>query len=336
MSLLFATGFNGITAAQIARRFPGSTTTGLTMGTSGRGSRRSLTIDSNEIYIPLAGSTQTTMYVGMSFYHSSPSSSGRTIFQFRSPTAGIHASLKTGSDRILRVFDAGGTERYTHGVAYTASTWYFLEMRVTTHDTTGRIQVWLDGTSIYDSGTTLDTKNGASGTIQDIAIGMGLNTMITDTVYVTDDAGSAPDNGRLGNTQVDFVESAADGATVQFTPLSSTNESNIDDGQTPDDDTSYNQSSTAGHVDLFTVGSYSAPGTIYGVIARAVVKKTDTDARTFRAKVKSSASTLNGATSTLTTSYAEVQAVAEVDPNTSAAWGASAVSSMSIGYEVVA
>jgi hypothetical protein len=138
--------------------------------------------------------------------------------------------------------------------------------------------------------------------------------------------------------QVTRVDTSADD-TVQFTPLSGGNESNIDDGNTPDDDTSYNSSSTVNHKDLFSVSGYSLPAgtnTIVGV-ALHVVTKVDSGARTLRPVIKSSTTTSNGTATVLSTSYGELSMIASVDPHTSAAWAdATAINAMKIGYEITA
>lgn len=107
---------------------------------------------------------------------------------------------------------------------------------------------------------------------------------------------------------------------------------------TEDGDTTFVYGSTAGLSDLYNIAQLGAtPSSIVAVQTRMCSRKSDTGLRTARVQVKSGATTSNGTTVTMGTSYSYQGAkVDTVDPNTSAAWTAAAVNALSIGVQVVA
>lgn len=104
-----------------------------------------------------------------------------------------------------------------------------------------------------------------------------------------------------------------------------------------DGDTSFVYSATVGANDLYTIPALSStPLSVVAVQTRMQVRKSDTALRQARIQVKSGATTSNGGTVTLSSSYVYTSKVDTVDPNTAAAWTGAAVNSMQIGEYVVA
>lgn len=166
--------------------------------------------------------------------------------------------------------------------------------------------------------------------------GIGVNPT-WDDVLIWDDTAGAP-NAFIGQpVRVETLYTASDNA-VTWTPLSSTNESNIDDIST-DDDTTYNSSATPGQTDTFNIAPLTgAPVTIYGVNITASMRKDDATAQTVRTKLISGGTTQNGVSHSggeVTTTYAYYRDQYTADPNTAAAWIAANVNACKIGYEHV-
>lgn len=104
-----------------------------------------------------------------------------------------------------------------------------------------------------------------------------------------------------------------------------------------DGDTSFAYGTTAGLNDLYNLPVLpSTPLSIIAVQTRAAMRKSDSGLKQARIQVKSGATTSNGATVTLSASYTYQSKLDLVDPNTAAAWTASAVNSLQIGAYVVA
>lgn len=332
MNTSFA-GFNGITSAQIARRFTGSTGP-LTVGANGRDGAQACTVgDGARLRLP-TNSTDATLFAGISYYPTSSISSGRSVLDFMNIADAAHCRLTIDSSRILRVLNAAGATVYTHSEALTLNTWYFIELGVVINSTTGRAILRINATEVYDSGATLNTQSGASAVATYIQTGDGFITHVVDAMYVNDSTGSL-DTSFWGIFVVGVANVAANDS-VAFTPLSSTNVSNIDDGNTPDDDTTYNSSDTVGHRDLFTVSGYTAPeGTILSVAVRSLMRAEDVGPRGARAVLRSSSTDALGTAVALTTSYAEAPVYASTDPATSARFANdTAVNALRVGYEI--
>lgn len=104
-----------------------------------------------------------------------------------------------------------------------------------------------------------------------------------------------------------------------------------------DADTTFAYSSTVGQNDLYSIQSLSStPASILAVQTRLMSRKSDTGTRQARIQVKSGTTLSNGGTITLGTSYAYANKLDLLDPNTGAAWAASAVNSLQVGAYVVA
>lgn len=219
------------------------------------------------------------------------------------------------------------------------SSWYFLEAKVTFHNTTGAYEIRLGGvTEMSGSGAnTRSTANNQASGIRWISVASGsvCSMLDIDDTYICDTSGSGPLNDFLGVIRVE-TEFVTSNDSVQWTPSASTNNTNVDDPQA-NDDTDYNSDATAGHIDLFNHGNLSStPVTIFSVAVTSRARKDDVTARTYRNKLKSSTTVGNGATTSLDTTYKWIRDQFDTDPATAAAWAsAAAVNGTKIGYEVV-
>ena len=78
------------------------------------------------------------------------------------------------------------------------------------------------------------------------------------------------------------------------------------------------------------------PAAIMAVQVATVARKDDAGSRSLRALIRSGATTANGATRVLGTSYALYDDRFETDPATGAAWTKAGVDALEAGVEVVA
>ena len=103
----------------------------------------------------------------------------------------------------------------------------------------------------------------------------------------------------------------------------------------PGGDLSYLTSSTVGAEDRYGFGSLSStPSSIAGVKISALVRKSDSGARTVSLQLKSGATEVAGSTQAPGTSYTYVSSYFDTDPNTNAAWTATSVNSLSAGLKI--
>ena len=232
------------------------------------------------------------------------------------------------------------------GTAYNVASlgrWSYIELKVLISDTVGTIDVVVNGVNKL-SLTSQDTRNGGSGddidTIEMVGIdgnGVG-DTQITlfDDFYILDTTGSSPTNTFLGPTKIEEILPDGAGADTDWTPSTGSNFQNVD--ETPrDDDTTYNESTTTTHLDLFTAGNLAKiDGTVYAVQLDVLGRVTDAGAFTLVPTVKSATvEGADGGTSiSNTTEYINVPGMFEDDPDAAAAWTPTTVNAMQIGYEV--
>jgi hypothetical protein len=124
--------------------------------------------------------------------------------------------------------------------------------------------------------------------------------------------------------------------TINVTPATTANFAFVAEPQ-QDTTTTYVYDSTAGHADLYGIGSIaSTPASTIAVTTRGYMQKSDAGSRTAAVQLKSGATTVASPTLTLTTSgWLWAWRTDTVDPNTSAAWTAAAVNAATIGPVVV-
>lgn len=211
---------------------------------------------------------------------------------------------------------------------------YFIEAKILV-DNSGTVELQLNGVAEIAS-TAGDTTNTAISSASYVQWVLGTGSPIDrlDDVHILDTS-SGVANTFIGLCRTEeLIVTSND--SVQWTPLSSTNASNVDDA-TFDDDTTYNSDNTSGHIDLFNHGSLSStPVTIHAVTVKSRAKKDDVTSRQLRNKLKSGATTSNGASQQVQTIYMTQKDLFLLDPNAGpGAWTAANVNATKIGYERV-
>jgi hypothetical protein len=103
----------------------------------------------------------------------------------------------------------------------------------------------------------------------------------------------------------------------------------------PGGDLSCVTSSTVGAEDRYSFGSLSStPSNIAGVKVSALMRKTDSGARTVSVQLKSGSAEVSGAAQSPSASYTYFAAYQDTDPNTNAAWTASGINSLTAGAKI--
>lgn len=226
------------------------------------------------------------------------------------------------------------------GATVPTGTWVQLTVKAVIHDTAGSVEVRMNGnpTPIINL-SSVDTRNGGTGVINRLyagsETGAGSNgTRFTD-MAVWNDSGESP-NDWVGDVRVDSYNVTADGASSQFTPSAGANWECVAD-ENADGDTSYVESGTNGHIDLYEIENMAhSPSVIHAVAVTALARKTDAGSGALKLKMDSGGTGAAGSSETLADgSYARYIYARGVDPNTSAAWAKSAVDALKIGVEAV-
>lgn len=224
--------------------------------------------------------------------------------------------------------------------ALTVGTWYQVEGRVEVSDTTGSIELRVNGNPtpvINLSGA--DTRDAATGVVSALRVGApplssGPSWQVTD-LAVWNESGESP-TGWVGDVRVDTLTVTGAGSSTAWTPSAGSNYQCVDEANV-DGDTTYIESGTNAEKDLYTVSNLlHSPATVHAVAVTAKARKTDAGSGSIKLAIKSGATEAQSASQSLSdASYARYVYARGVDPATSSAWTPSGVNAIEAGVESV-
>jgi len=255
-----------------------------------------------------------------------------TIFDF-----GNQVGLTINSSRILTVRRLPSTTLASFTTALTVDQWHLLEVKIFMNDSTGTVIGRLDGVEEINL-TSQDTLQFAPALVGFFRFTGNAVGIVLDDLYIGDTTGSDLVDfvGGGGDVHIETLDPDGDGATTDWTPLASTNISNVDEGKTlADDDTSYNSSSTVTDKDLFTMSAIV--GNVDSVVAvqpKLRVRKEDAGTRILNATIRSNVTEVDSGDISLSTDWQWKRAIYENDPDGGGAWDEAAVNAMEVGVEL--
>jgi hypothetical protein len=260
---------------------------------------------------------------------------GATGLVFFRDGSTVHVGLGVDAANRLFVFRATtGTVLGTAASALLAGAWDYIEIKVFIHDTTGTIEVRVNGTAVITL-TNQDTRNAGTAQVTNVFLGSsGVNSADICDWYIADTTGTA-NNDFLGDTRVLELYPNGAGTYTDFTPSAGSNYQAVDE-TAQDGDTTYVESSTVGHKDTYAYTDLATSPTIKGAMLLILAKKDDAGARSIALTCKSGATEDDGTTAALSTSYVYYSKIWETDPDTAAAWTAANLNSAEFGVELKA
>lgn len=198
----------------------------------------------------------------------------------------------------------------------------------------GAVEVWVNGKSVLTlSGA--DTRNAALASFDNVRWSRGGSTTVTShDIYLDDAAGAFP-----GDIGIEGLAVNGAGYSAQFTPSAGANHQNVDDAA-PDEDATYNESSTVGHIDSFALANLTGltpttPAAILAVQHVMRARKTDAASRELRALVRHGGVNGAGASKALATGYQTLTEIFATNPSTGSAWTLAEIDAMEAGVEVM-
>jgi hypothetical protein len=276
---------------------------------------------------------QATWIVGFAFHATTDFTNNAIILSFWD-TATTQIELRTMTGGALQV-TRNGTILGTSALGVLAANQYFyIELKVTIHNSTGSYDVHVNESSVLsDSG--VDTQNTANATANQVRF-TGYNSYAwdLDDVYICDGTGSAPQNDFLGDSKVLAYIGNAAGDSTQFTPSAGSNYENVDDTD-PDDDTTYNSSSTVSHLDLYNIPAATITGTIFGIQVSNYMRKDDAGARVVKNAIKAGTTTSYGSNESLTDTYTYYHTIWENNPDDASPFEDADIDALQLGAEIV-
>lgn len=271
--------------------------------------------------------------IGFKFLYTGAGTSTAIIVQLISAGT-LHCDLRFNQTTGCFLVTRNGTTLLTSTTALAANAEYYVEIQFVVADT-GTAILKIDGTtdSVINS-TSVDTRNGALASADTVSF-FGTNALAPQIkdIYINDNSGGVDDTF-WGPIAVGTLTVTGAGNSAQWTPLSSTNASNVDE-TAMDGDTTYNGTTTNGHVDTFAASNtgYSS-GTVKGVEWAAEMKRDNVTATSRVARVyRISGTDYVGSDLSLLTTYRVLRELTRVSPATSSAWTVSELDGMEIGYK---
>lgn len=287
--------------------------------------------------------SSSTVFLNFSIYSSVTNGSGDEFAHFTffdGATSQVSIVLYRTGNMVFKLGGVSGTTVATYTAAASSSNvWYNFQIKIKIDPSAGTIDVRKNGSGSSDfSATGLTTRNSSNSYVNGVEYGTyaGHNQVYLDDLYLFDDnAGSAPSDW-TGDIRSYSLTATADTAQKDFTPQGSANNyANV--GKFAPNTATYNYSSTVGNEDLFDITNLSVtPSSIVGVTTKTIMSKSDSSPRNGQPIIKSGSTADTGTDEALSSSYVGYINNWPEDPNTAAAWTASGVNALQVGYKVSA
>lgn len=288
--------------------------------------------NSNGAYIQTpALTTDDTLIIGLGLKTSAVANVELFAF-YDGSTKGVNLYLNnTGELSVRRGSTVLGT---TSGLSWTLDTWYWVELKVVCHDTTGSYDLKIAESTVL-SATGVDTKEGTNNYHDRIRFSSTTASRIyLDDLYLLDSSGSS-NNDFLGNSKVSTIRPNGDDTANWATSTPSANHYENVDEQILDDDTSYVEDSTTNTTDLYDYENLSDVDSIYGIQINTDCRETDATTYALKSVVSSNGIQDDGTGENVgSISYKTLRRIVEEDPDTNTAWSVSGVNAALFGIKV--
>jgi len=338
MALIFCDGFDdGLTQLGKWNSFSGITIAPA-YGRNGSGVR--IGDSSNFLFKQIAAADEhATMTLGFAYRRVTTTGlSDVSLASFRSDSgATTHFSIFIDrSSHVLKLF-RGGELVVNDTMTLILNQWYYIELKVTLHDTTGAYELRINGQT-RQSATSTDTKNaGTKTTIDSIHLSSGISNGDGnfDDIYVCNGAG-ATNNTFLGDLAIETLLPDSNGNSSLFVGSDGNSVDNylLVDEAAPST-TDYVVGASVGNKDTYTFGNMvRTSGQVSGVMVSSYANKSDANPRTIKNVARSGASETLGPSNTLATTWTPHSNVFETDPNGGGVWTIPNVNAAEFGVEV--
>lgn len=334
MSVIFSDGFDHYTTA-IQKWTSGNGTISSTFGRNGNGIAPNTGLNKQVA----ASQEHATMTVGCAIKRGG--GSGQVLIVFLSDSGvTTHLTIRVTGTGEIQAF-RGTTAGTQLGSTVSAGTipesvWKYIEVKAVLHDTTGSVEIRVDGNSTpVLSVTNQDTKNGGTKTVFDtVQLTFAVSSPNFDDVYVTNGAGSV-NTGFLGDVKIETLFANGAGTTTGLTPSTGSNFQTVD--ETAPNTTDYSGSATNDLYDTYAFGNLAtAAGTIFAVNIYAYAAKSDAGAKGGAIMIRSGGTDYEKTDNALATGFQYYNDIVETDPATSTAWTISNVNAAEFGWKVKA
>lgn len=334
MSLLFIDSFDDRTIG-FADKYDANTGTGSSVsGRTGNGMKSNDNAFKMQKNLP---ASKSTVIVGKAVKFDALTSPHTSILDILDAGT-VQVNLKVQADGTLQLKNGSGTVIGTTSAVVTAATFYYIELKVTIHNTAGAYTLKLNGTTVL-SGSSANTRNSANNSANQVALrdSSTAQDVTFDDYYICDDQGSV-NNDFLGQVRIECLKpSGAGNSTVLAIGGSSpaaTNWQSVNEA-TPDDGVTFVSSSNASDKDLYALQDLATTtGVIVGVHTGFRAQIDSAGPRGVQKVLRSGGTDYDGTARVMMTSWVNWYEVDETNPNTVAAWTIASVNALQAGVKV--
>lgn len=277
--------------------------------------------------------TDNTLIIGCAIKVSSfPVSNSRIFSFFDNVTEGVN--LRVNVNGTLAIYRGASTLLGTSVNSIDLGTWYYIELKVVTHNSTGTVDLHVNESS-WLSLSDQDTQEGSNAYHTAFRIGKvyPMTGTYYDDLYLLDSTGSI-NNDFLGNRVVQAIRPNAAGDSSQWTPSAGNNYETVDEVES-DEDTTYVETSTTTDKDLYNYGPVTGLVSIDGIQIMTEVRVTS-GSMDFHTVIKSGSTEDDGSADTISsTDYATSQRIEELNPDTLAKWTTSEIDDAQFGVKAI-
>lgn len=339
MSLLLIDGFDHYTHQSFGGKWDAQPSTSGTPGRTGR----YMGFGSGGPFFKLIPVPGDWFILGAAFQWQGASLPLGVQFVYFSEGAINHVTFGLSASAALTVSRAGTLIATATNATLVVNNWYYIEFKVVIHDTTGSIEVKLDGTTVTWNATVtnIDTRVAGTGIVDKFGFSgtaVGPYTMVDD-LYLVDDAGAAPRNTYLGAVRVETLlpqtDAVAAGSNAGLTPSTGTDHGALVDDPAPPNTTDYNSSTTVGVKDTYNFPSLTLTGAVLGVQTSLYVAKSDAGPKSVCAVVRAGGVDYDGATVAPLTTFQYFGELRAQNPNTSLDWTIADIAALQAGMKIV-
>ena len=324
MAIEFLEGFDTFSAAQLARRYPGTSVQNMITGRYGTGQAMQTQFDGQGMTAYVTPRSE--YYFGFDFVYSGYWYTDSFCILYSSAGAGI-LGLNTQDPSTL-ITGWGNSAAY----ALPIGTWMNLQVHVVISTTAGMFQVKVDGNYIINQ-TGINTGSTNIGQIR--LLGGNYRFQTFDNFWIMNTLGTHSNTWPQGVMTVQPLSPLSDGTYQAWTPnFGAVHYSQVDD-QPEDDDTTTVYNTNPGDKDSYGISSLSGSVDQVHAVRTGIVVRKDTGnvVKIARPFVKSSSTLVEGPGISTTTSYLSDTMLLTDDPSTSAQWTSSAINAMEIGVK---
>ena len=254
-------------------------------------------------------------------------------FTLRDTTSFIQCGLwlRDGGDFVLTSGGNGSAVLATSPVLLPlANVWAHIQVKITIHNTTGSIELRLNGNTTADwTATGLNTRNGSANAYANVVHwnSQSSNGEGIDDFYAFNDQSPAP-NTFQGDVRAVLQFPTTD-TSIQWTRNTGPNNCLAVDDVAQDGDTTYVATNVVGFTDIYAMTALAVtPVNIVAVAPKYLARHDDAGPHTVTAQLTSGGTTVNFPNYNTTTTYSYRTEAYGLDPNTSAAWTPAAVNAL--------